>query len=158
MKLTISSSVWCKQAILSPTDTQPAISTDSRFAPSQCETALLCNDVSHWLGTSLEAALAIDWCKWIFSAAGGGHIKTQTGIYGCWYWWSVWTKWYRVQSQWHQAGETTGDMYNMLQNLNNFLQIFIDYLSFWIIHSWSVDIIKSCKRYYDASLTWHYEW
>ena len=23
---------------------------DSRFAPSQCQTALLCNDVSHWLG------------------------------------------------------------------------------------------------------------
>ena len=32
-------------------------STDSRFAPSQWETALLCNDVSHWLGASLESAL-----------------------------------------------------------------------------------------------------
>ena len=30
---------------------------DSRFAPSQWETALLCNDVSHWLGTNLESAL-----------------------------------------------------------------------------------------------------
>ena len=29
---------------------------DSRFAPSQWETALLCNDVSHWLGASLESA------------------------------------------------------------------------------------------------------
>ena len=29
---------------------------DSRFAPSQWET-LLCNDVSHWLGASLELAL-----------------------------------------------------------------------------------------------------
>ena len=29
---------------------------DSRFVPSQWETALLCNDVSHWLGTSLESA------------------------------------------------------------------------------------------------------
>ena len=28
-----------------------------RFAPSQWETALLCNDVSHWLGTSLETTL-----------------------------------------------------------------------------------------------------
>ena len=27
----------------------------SRFAPSQWETALLCNDVSHWLGASLES-------------------------------------------------------------------------------------------------------
>ena len=30
---------------------------DSRFAPSQWETALFCNAVSHWLGTSLESAL-----------------------------------------------------------------------------------------------------
>ena len=30
---------------------------ESRFAPSQWETALLCNDVSHWLCTNLEAAL-----------------------------------------------------------------------------------------------------
>ena len=31
----------------------------SRFAPSQWETALLCNDVFHWLGASLESALSI---------------------------------------------------------------------------------------------------
>ena len=30
---------------------------DSRFAPSQRETALLCNDISHWLGASLESTL-----------------------------------------------------------------------------------------------------
>ena len=30
---------------------------DPRFAASQWETTLLCNDVSHWLGTSLESAL-----------------------------------------------------------------------------------------------------
>ena len=30
---------------------------DSRLAPSQQETALLCNDVSHWLGTNLESTL-----------------------------------------------------------------------------------------------------
>ena len=30
---------------------------DSRFVPSQWETALLCNDVSHWLGANLELAL-----------------------------------------------------------------------------------------------------
>ena len=30
---------------------------DSRFAPSQWETALLCNDISHWLGTNLDSAL-----------------------------------------------------------------------------------------------------
>ena len=30
---------------------------DSRFAPSQWETALLCNDVSHWQGANMESAL-----------------------------------------------------------------------------------------------------
>ena len=30
---------------------------DSRLAPSQWETALLCNDVSHWVGASPESAL-----------------------------------------------------------------------------------------------------
>ena len=30
---------------------------DSRFVPSQWEMALLCNNVSHWLGTSLQSAL-----------------------------------------------------------------------------------------------------
>ena len=30
---------------------------DSRFAPKQWETALHCNDVSHWLGARLESAL-----------------------------------------------------------------------------------------------------
>ena len=30
---------------------------DSRFAPSQWETALLRNDVSHWLGARLESAM-----------------------------------------------------------------------------------------------------
>ena len=29
---------------------------DSRLAANQWETALLCNNVSHWLGTSLESA------------------------------------------------------------------------------------------------------
>ena len=41
---------------------QPSHSYDknraaSRFAPSQWETALLCNDVSHLLGTNLESAM-----------------------------------------------------------------------------------------------------
>ena len=31
---------------------------DSRFAPSQWETTLLCNNVSHWLGTNLQSALS----------------------------------------------------------------------------------------------------
>ena len=34
---------------------------NSRFTPSQWETPLLCNDVSHWLGASLESAL-VTWC------------------------------------------------------------------------------------------------
>ena len=34
---------------------------DSRFAPSRCKTALLCNDISHWLDASLESVLFPDW-------------------------------------------------------------------------------------------------
>ena len=36
-----------------------SIRADSRFAPSQWETALLCNDVFHWLDASLESALTM---------------------------------------------------------------------------------------------------
>ena len=39
---------------------------DSKFAPSQWEMALLCNDVSHWLGANLESALPFYgdvWCQ-----------------------------------------------------------------------------------------------
>ena len=34
---------------------------DSRFAPSQWEMPLLCNDASHWLGASLESTLVYAW-------------------------------------------------------------------------------------------------
>ena len=38
--------------------TTPYVSrTDSRFAPSQWETALLCNAISHWLGANLKSSL-----------------------------------------------------------------------------------------------------
>ena len=40
-------------------------SADSRLAPSQWETALLCNDVSHWLGASLESALICLFCHFL---------------------------------------------------------------------------------------------
>ena len=36
---------------------------DSRFALIQCETALHCKDVSHWLGASLESDLIFSWCQ-----------------------------------------------------------------------------------------------
>ena len=36
----------------------PYNSMEGWFALSQWETALLCNDVSHWMGTSLESVLA----------------------------------------------------------------------------------------------------
>ena len=37
---------------------------DSRFAPSQWEPALLCNDVSHSLGANLESALCLEPFWW----------------------------------------------------------------------------------------------
>ena len=36
---------------------------DSRFAPSQWEAVLLCNNVSHWLSTNLESALIHTWVQ-----------------------------------------------------------------------------------------------
>ena len=35
------------------------LQADSSFAPSQWETSLLCNNVSHWLDVSLEPALYV---------------------------------------------------------------------------------------------------
>ena len=49
--------VVCMQIIIGGGITLPM--ADSRYAPSQWETALLCNDVSHWLGASLESALLL---------------------------------------------------------------------------------------------------
>ena len=57
----IANQQW-RQALTEPMMTQVNevyIRADSRFAPSQWETALLCNDVSHWLGANLKSALYI---------------------------------------------------------------------------------------------------
>ena len=50
---------------------------DSRIAPSQWETALLCNDVSHWLDARLESAL-------LFSSA--ITYLCEGPIACCWMW------------------------------------------------------------------------
>ena len=51
---------------------------DSRFVPSQWEMALLCNDVSHWLGTNLESALtAILVMSWIWHIILPSAISTS---------------------------------------------------------------------------------
>ena len=47
----------CHQTLLYDDDMMCGYRDDSRFAPSQWETTLLCKDVSHWLGASLESAL-----------------------------------------------------------------------------------------------------
>ena len=51
---------------------------DYRFAPSQWETALLCNDVSHWLGASLESALCMSYLYENFCCMNGISIVTKT--------------------------------------------------------------------------------
>ena len=50
------------------------IRVDSRFAPSQWETALLCNDDSHWLGASLESAMNIIDTLYLIWNSGHGII------------------------------------------------------------------------------------
>ena len=44
--------------------TQAYTRAGSRLAPSQWETALFCNAVSHWLGTNLESALLYHFQKY----------------------------------------------------------------------------------------------
>ena len=63
---------------------------DSRFAPSQWKTALLCNDVSNWLGASLESALVmlnnmevIEWRQTTTKC-----YKTRTGCVIHWIYWN----------------------------------------------------------------------
>ena len=61
--------------------------TDSRFAPSQWETVLLCNDVSHWLGTNLESALILQYYKpFIISLTGPGSIVYIRAINNAYVW------------------------------------------------------------------------
>ena len=79
------------------------IRADSRFVPSQWETALLCNAVSHWLGASLESALHIllchstgtawipklPWCPWTdetqkdMDKFNEDHTRTQQSMELC---------------------------------------------------------------------------
>ena len=49
---------------------------DSRFAPSQWETTLLCNDVSHWLGARLKSTLQ---CIILVMECSSGYSKGS-----CW--------------------------------------------------------------------------
>ena len=69
-------SVWRLRAP-SPKDKCRA---DSRFAPCQWETALLCNDVSHWLGASLRSALQMSNyplpCTLVYWWAQTGSLQT----------------------------------------------------------------------------------
>ena len=55
----ISALSWAAGRRKTTQETSPVayFSADSRFAANQWETALLCNDVSHWLGANLESAL-----------------------------------------------------------------------------------------------------
>ena len=62
---------------------------DSRFAPSQWETALLCNDVSHWLGPSLKSALIYDMTMiYVRYRSDNEHLKTHryqaSGVVSSW--------------------------------------------------------------------------
>ena len=54
---------------------------DSRFAPSQWETALLCNDISHWLGANLESVLD----TWYQAIANKPPLNIQCGCTIIWW-------------------------------------------------------------------------
>ena len=55
---------WCNPNLVwspavSEVELRSNITAHSRFAPSQWEMALLCYDISHWLGANLESALKL---------------------------------------------------------------------------------------------------
>ena len=52
---------------------------DSRFAYSQWEKALLCNDISHWLGASLESTLTMYITE--LSGTSSSFVLLQTHCY-----------------------------------------------------------------------------
>ena len=58
---------WCVETALhQQTSWRFHCRADSRFAPSQWETSLQSNTISHWLGTSLEPPLHCDYnIRWI---------------------------------------------------------------------------------------------
>ena len=57
----IASIYWNRPQISTSTRSGIIDRADYRFVPSQCESALLYNEVSHWLGASLESSLIDDW-------------------------------------------------------------------------------------------------
>ena len=69
---------WCINFVVVGTG---VVRADSRFAPSQWETALLCNDVSHWLGAILESALGGVCCMWLFFVE--NHVKHSQSAKCC---------------------------------------------------------------------------
>ena len=60
---------------------------DTRFAPSQWETVLLCNDVSLWLGASLESALFYATCIWYYRHQKKLCVRESSGCRLDYYWW-----------------------------------------------------------------------
>ena len=68
---------------------------DSRLAPSQWETSLLSNDVSHWLGANLESAPTDvhfegangKWIENYITLSSVSHIQFDTWYLGAICWW-----------------------------------------------------------------------
>ena len=83
------------------------IRADSRFAPSQWESALLCNNVSHWLAINLESSLhACRYENWVFSRSRfywrSRSCSSMIGLSSPLYQlkWSAWP----LQMEWNQIG------------------------------------------------------
>ena len=68
-------------------NTSHSIKADSRFASSQWEAALLCNDVSHWLGAYLESALCILY-RWLST-----HLISQVKVVTIYDFTPIWQFW-----------------------------------------------------------------
>ena len=118
---------------------------DSRLAPSQWEMALLCNTISHWLGSSLESALRPHWC----SGEIIGHLVNTERIYKefkpiFYYWRNVWIGQNKiaVPTNWtylcvnHICGIYTDKLNSQVHNLCALIMICILLLSDLLFLIW----------------------
>ena len=101
---------------------------DSRFAPSQWGTALLCNAISHWLGANLESALHVSYVLHILEA---GVMKDDT--YFCW-------RWICIEDE-----ITTWHIHHILMCLGNLSYIRL------LTYAWTLYVLNSISIYIESS-------
>ena len=93
-------------------------SVSSRYAPSQWEMSLQCNNISHWLGAYLDWSLEMEVCGWCNIC-----------------WWCVWHKLFSISDYCmyfffsHNSITTVPES---IGNLTSLKVCFASWISFWL--------------------------